>query len=34
MSVYPLMKTHYLKQIGRCLDSHTLGVYICPVCDK
>ena len=30
----PKCKVHNLKQIGRCLDSHTLGAYICPVCDK
>lgn len=25
--------THALKQIGRCLNSHELGLYHCPVCD-
>ena len=23
-----------LRQIGRCLDSHDLGLYKCPTCDK
>lgn len=23
-----------LKQIGRCLNSHELGLYRCPICDK
>ena len=23
-----------LKQVGRCLNSHELGLYVCPVCDK
>ena len=23
-----------LKQIGRCLNSHELGLYRCPSCDK
>ena len=23
-----------LKQVGRCLNSHELGLYICPVCEK
>ena len=25
---------HRLKQIGRCLNSHELGLYACPTCDK
>ena len=25
---------NYLKQVGRCRDSHTLGLYKCPVCDR
>ena len=23
-----------LKQVGRCLNSHELGLYVCPMCDK
>ena len=23
-----------LKQVGRCLNSHELGLYICPDCEK
>lgn len=23
-----------LKQVGRCLNSHKLGLYRCPTCDK
>ncbi len=23
-----------LKQVGRCKDYHTLGLYECPVCDR
>lgn len=23
-----------LRQVGRCRDSHTLGLYKCPVCDR
>ena len=23
-----------LKQVGRCLNSNELGLYVCPVCDK
>lgn len=26
--------THGLKQIGRCLNSHELGLYSCPVCEN
>ena len=25
---------HRLKQIGRCLNSHDLGLYTCPACDS
>lgn len=23
-----------LKQVGRCLNSHELGLYVCPICAK
>jgi hypothetical protein len=25
---------HDLKQIGRCVNSHKLGLYRCPACDR
>ena len=25
---------HTLKQVGRCLNSHELGLYECPVCNR
>ena len=30
----PCCKSRMLKQVGRCQDYHTLGLYQCPVCDK
>lgn len=30
----PKCDRHTLKQVGRCLDPHTLGLYECPVCDR
>ncbi len=30
----PKCDRHTLKQVGRCLDMHTLGLYECPVCDR
>lgn len=30
----PCCQRHTLKQIGRCRDYHTLGLYECPVCDR
>lgn len=30
----PRCSTHVMKQVGRCLDSHTLGLYTCPACEK
>lgn len=30
----PKCHTHLLKQVGRCLNYHDLGLYKCPVCDK
>jgi len=30
----PKCKTHTLKQLGRCRNSHELGWYVCPCCDK
>lgn len=26
--------SHLLKQVGRCRDSHELGLYTCPVCNR
>ncbi len=30
----PKCRSHLLKQMGRCLNYHDLGLYKCPVCDK
>ena len=30
----PKCKTNHLKQVGRCKDRYTLGLYECPACDK
>lgn len=30
----PKCHSHLLKQMGRCLNYHDLGLYKCPVCDK
>ena len=30
----PKCRTHLLKQVGRCLNYHDLGLYKCPVCNK
>ena len=30
----PNCRRNNLKQIGRCLNYHDLGLYKCPVCDK
>ena len=30
----PVCRNHVMKQVGRCQDSHKLGLYRCPVCDK
>ena len=30
----PCCGSNTLKQVGRCLDSHELGLYECPVCDR
>lgn len=30
----PLCSTGMLKQVGRCLNSHELGLYVCPSCEK
>ena len=30
----PKCRTHLLKQVGRCLNYHDLGLYKCPVCDN
>ena len=30
----PCCGSHVLKQVGRCKDFHTLGLYECPVCDS
>ena len=30
----PECKTNLMKQIGRCRNSHVLGLYICPRCEK
>lgn len=30
----PNCKRNVLKQVGRCRDYHTLGLYECPVCDR
>ena len=30
----PLCSSHVLKQVGRCLNYHDLGLYKCPICDK
>ncbi len=30
----PTCGTATLKQVGRCKDYHTLGLYECPVCDR
>ena len=30
----PLCGHRYLKQVGRCKDRYTLGLYECPKCDK
>ena len=30
----PECRNGRLKQVGRCLNSHELGLYICPVCEK
>jgi len=30
----PKCRSHLLKQVGRCLNYHDLGLYKCPVCDN
>lgn len=30
----PCCGSHTLKQVGRCRDFYTLGLYECPVCDR
>lgn len=30
----PCCGRNVLKQVGRCKDYHTLGLYECPVCDR
>lgn len=30
----PKCRSNLLKQVGRCLNYHDLGLYKCPVCDK
>ena len=30
----PNCQRNNLKQVGRCMNSHTLGLYQCPVCDR
>ena len=30
----PCCKSTTLKQVGRCVNSHELGLYECPVCDR
>ena len=30
----PRCKGNNLKQVGRCKDFYTLGLYDCPVCDR
>ena len=30
----PHCDSHKLKQVGRCLSFHELGLYECPICDK
>ena len=30
----PKCRENTLKQVGRCQDHYTLGLYECPVCDK
>jgi predicted RNA-binding Zn-ribbon protein involved in translation (DUF1610 family) len=30
----PSCGRNVLKQVGRCKDYHTLGLYECPVCDR
>ena len=30
----PCCGRNTLKQVGRCLDSHELGLYECPICDR
>lgn len=30
----PVCSTGMPKQVGRCLNSHELGLYVCPVCEK
>ena len=30
----PLCNSHIMKQVGRCLNAHDLGLYECPVCDR
>jgi hypothetical protein len=30
----PKCSVGMLKQVGRCLSSHELGLYSCPICDK
>ena len=30
----PSCQRNTLKQVGRCMNYHTLGLYQCPVCDR
>lgn len=30
----PNCSSGMLKQVGRCLNFHELGLYVCPVCEK
>ena len=30
----PHCGSHAMKQVGRCKDYYTLGLYECPVCDR
>lgn len=30
----PCCSSHTMKQVGRCRDYYTLGLYECPVCDR
>ncbi len=30
----PVCGGNVMKQVGRCRDYHTLGLYECPVCDR
>lgn len=30
----PECNSGMLKQIGRCRNSHELGLYVCPICEK